>query len=81
VHLVNLTNPMLMKGPIRELLPVGEQVVRIRLPQGAQPRRVHLLRADQTPVVAEEPGYLVVTVPSIVDIEVVAVDWLATPTD
>ncbi len=75
VHLVNLTNPMLMKGPIRELLPVGEQVVRIKLPDGKQPARVHLLRADRTPAVVEEPGYLTVTVPSILDIEVVAVDW------
>ena len=31
VHLVNLTNPMMMKGPIRELIPVGEQTVRLRL--------------------------------------------------
>ena len=27
VHLVNLTNPMMMKGPFRELIPVGEQQV------------------------------------------------------
>ena len=27
VHLVNLTNPMMMKGPFRELIPVGEQRV------------------------------------------------------
>ena len=29
VHLVNLTNPMMMKGPVREILPVGGQRVRI----------------------------------------------------
>src|SRR5262249_38265729 len=34
VHLVNLTNPMMMKGPLREFIPVGEQRVRLRLPAG-----------------------------------------------
>ena len=36
VHLVNLTNPMMMKGPFRELLPVGAQEVRVRVPPGAR---------------------------------------------
>ena len=31
VHLVNLTNPMMMKGPFRELIPVGPQTVRVNL--------------------------------------------------
>ena len=39
VHLVNLTNPMMMKGPLRETIPVGPLRVRIRLPAGARPRR------------------------------------------
>ena len=34
VHLVNLTNPMMMKGPLREVLPVGPLKVRVRLPAG-----------------------------------------------
>src|SRR2546423_2133016 len=33
VHLVNLTNPMMMKGPVREFIPVGEQRIRVRLPE------------------------------------------------
>ncbi len=75
VHLVNLTNPMLMKGPMRELLPVGAQQVRLRLPEGRRVVRVRLLRAGITPTVEElSPGEIAITVPSILDHEVVAVD-------
>ena len=49
VHLVNLTNPMMMKGPFRELIPVDTQEVRIRVPRDAQAREVHLLVAAKTP--------------------------------
>src|ERR1035438_9175264 len=43
VHLVNLTNPMMMKGPVRELIPISEQTVRVRLPDGTRAKRVRLL--------------------------------------
>jgi hypothetical protein len=74
VHLVNLTNPMMMKGPVRELIPVGEQKVRIRLPEGLKARKVHLLAAGQTPKFARDGSYLTVTVPSLLDHEIVAID-------
>ena len=51
VHLVNLTNPMMMKGPFRELIPVGEQTVRLRIPDGREVAGVHLLRAGTVPEV------------------------------
>jgi hypothetical protein len=74
VHLVNLTNPMMMKGPVRELIPVGEQKVRARLPDGTRAKQVRLLAANRT-LRAERTGqYLSVTAPSILDHEVVAVD-------
>jgi hypothetical protein len=74
VHLVNLTNPMMMKGPIRELIPIGEQEVRVRLPAGARAKRVWLLAAEKN-LRAERAGeYLCITVPSILDHEVVAID-------
>jgi hypothetical protein len=74
VHLVNLTNPMMMKGPIRELIPIGEQQVRLRLPARTRARNVRLLAADKT-LRAEQAGqYLSVTVPSILDHEVIAVE-------
>jgi hypothetical protein len=65
---------MMMKGPVRELVPVGEQKVRLRLPEGKQARTVRLLAADKV-VHAEQSGrHVTVTVPSVLDHEVVAVD-------
>jgi hypothetical protein len=75
VHMVNLTNPMLMKGPIRELLPVGEQTVRVRVPLGRAVGSVRLLRAGCAPDVRYDNSSLTVQVPSILDHEVVAVDF------
>jgi hypothetical protein len=74
VHLVNLTNPMMMKGPFRELIPVGEQRVTVHLPEGAKARRVQLLVAGREVPVAQDGMRLVVAVPSVRDLEVVAVD-------
>ena len=74
VHLVNLTNPMMMKGPYRELIPVGEQMVRLRLPKGKEAKKIQLLRSQQSPQVTESDGYLTVIVPTILDHEVVAID-------
>lgn len=74
VHLVNLTNPMMMKGPLREVLPVGPQRVRIRLPEGVRPRRVHLLTAGTTLNPAVTAGICTVTVPSVDVHEVIAID-------
>jgi hypothetical protein len=74
VHLVNLTNPMMMKGPFREAIPVSAQKVRVRLPQGQRARKVQLLVSGQAPRVEEAAGYVTLTVPSILVHEVVAID-------
>jgi hypothetical protein len=74
VHLVNLTNPMMMKGPIREFIPVGAQKVRVRLPDGVRARKVRLLAAETTPRAQRQGQELMVTVPTVVDHEVVAID-------
>ena len=74
VHLVNLTNPMMMKGPMRELIPVGPQKVRLRLPAGMHAREIRLLAADKTLPLKQDREYVTVTAPSILDHEIVAVD-------
>jgi hypothetical protein len=74
VHMVNLTNPMMMKGPIREIVPVGSQTVTVRLPQGKKARSVKLLVAGTSPEATESGGSLTLTVPSIEVHEVLAID-------
>ena len=74
VHLVNLTNPMMMKGPIREFIPVGEQKMRVRLPDGVRARKVRLLAAETTPRVQRNGQELMLTIPAVLDHEVVAID-------
>src|SRR5262245_14936390 len=73
VHLVNLTNPMMMKGPIREIIPVTTQTVRLQMSE-QRAKRVRLLVANSTPAFRQTGDLLEVTVPSILDHEVVAID-------
>ena len=74
VHLVNLTNPMMMKGPFREIIPLGEQRVRVRLPEGKKARRVQLLAGGKEPRSVSAGEFLEITVPSIEVHEVIAID-------
>jgi hypothetical protein len=72
VHLVNLTNPMMMKGPLREFIPTPPQQVTVRLPSKA--RKVQLLVSRHAPRVRETSDSVTLTIPSILDHEVVAID-------
>ncbi|MBL8291460.1 MAG: beta-galactosidase trimerization domain-containing protein [Bryobacterales bacterium] len=74
VHLVNLTNPMAMKGPYRELIPLGRQTVSVRLPAGVKPRQVRLLTAGTTAEADIRDGWLTCVVPRTLDHEIVAID-------
>jgi hypothetical protein len=74
VHLVNLTNPMLMRGAFRELIPVGPLRVRVRLPEDARLARVHLLRRDTAVPARVVEGHAEVEVASVTDHEVIALD-------
>ena len=74
VHLVNLTNPMLMRGAFRELIPLGEQRVRIRLPEGSRVAGARLLRRDVPVDPQVSDGVAEVVVSGITDHEVLALD-------
>jgi hypothetical protein len=74
VHLVNLTNPMMMKGPFREFIPAGEQRVRLRIPPGEKVSGVQLIVSGLKPSIHRDGPYLDVIVPSVLVHEVVAID-------
>jgi hypothetical protein len=74
VHLVNLTNPMMMKGPLREFIPTPPQRVAVRLPDGARANKVQLLVSGADPQAAEANGALTLTLAGILDHEVIAID-------
>lgn len=73
VHLVNLTNPMMLKGPIRELIPVDAEVS-IKLPANTKANKVHLLMSNKKPVYEIKNGKINLKVPQIMDHEIIAVD-------
>jgi hypothetical protein len=75
VHLVNLTNPMMMKGPLREIIPISRQVVSVRVPDGRRVTKARLLVAGTDAHFHEKDGAIVVEVPSIDIHEVVALDY------
>ncbi len=74
IHLVNLTNPMAMKGPYREFLPVGEQRIAIHPSYGAVPRSAKGLVSGKTLGSDREAMTTTYYVPSILDHEMVVVD-------
>jgi hypothetical protein len=75
VHLVNLTNPMMMKGPVREIIPVGSQHVSIRVPESRRVRAARLLVAGKDVAFHRNRDGVHLDVPSIGVHEVIALDY------
>ncbi len=73
VHLVNLTNPMMMKGPFRELIPVAAEAT-IKIPKDTKASGVHLLVSGQKPAFEMKGDKIVLKVPQIFDHEIIGID-------
>jgi hypothetical protein len=73
VHLVNLTNPMMMRGPFRELIPVDMEVS-IKIPAGTKLTEVRLLVSGLKPKYVINFGTVTLQVSQISDHEIVALD-------
>ncbi len=76
VHLVNLTNPMMMKGPIREPIELTRQMVSVALPDGASTARVRLLVSKKEPDVRLGGGRVEVHLPPVLTGEVVLFEFI-----
>ena len=73
VHLVNLTNPMMMKGPFRQLYPVDAKVS-IKIPDNKKVTGVHLLLSGTKPAFENKQGTITLNVSKISDHEIVGLD-------
>jgi hypothetical protein len=77
VHLVNMTNAMMMKGPYREIVPIaGPFTVTMTLPRSARLGAVRLLDSGTAVKAVRKGDTLVVEVPRIRLHEIVAVDLI-----
>jgi hypothetical protein len=73
VHLVNLTNPMMMKGPFKTLFPVDVKV-RIKIPAGKKVTGVNLLMNGSKPIAENKDGAITLSMFKVTDHEIIALD-------
>ena len=74
-HLVNLTNPIMMKGPVREIIPISSQRVYVPVPSDRCVTKAHLLVAGNEIPFHKEGDMTVLEVPTINLHEVIALDF------
>jgi hypothetical protein len=65
----------MMRPSFREIIPSPPQQVRLRLPEGRHVSKVQFLVAGTAPRVQTAGGVMSVTIPSIRDHEVIAIDF------
>ena len=65
---------MMMKGPFREIFPVGAQLVSLRLTSGLKPKAARLLVAGTDAQIRMKGDAAEISVPSVGIHEVVAFD-------
>ena len=75
ISLVNLTNPMMMKGPLRAVMPIGRQVVTVALPRGRSGATARLLIAGRTAEVSITDGRADIVLPKLERMEVIDLRW------
>ena len=72
LHVLNYTNPGAFKGWIREYYPIGEQRVKMSIPQGRRVSRVQLLRSGKDIPFNRTEGVIEFVIPGVLDYEIAA---------
>lgn len=74
LHVVNLTSAGTWRAPVHELIPIGPLQVKVRLPQGVQPKMLKMLVSQENKATAAENGWVQFEVKSVLDHEVVVLE-------
>jgi len=74
LHLVNLTSAGTWRAPVHELIPVGPLKVRVRLPDGVQPKTLKMLVSQENRAAVAENGWVQFELKSVLDHEVVVLE-------
>ena len=75
ISLFNLTNPMMLKGPAREVCPLGAQSVSVAIPPGRTRASARLLVAERDLPCTIDSGRLRAVVPRVERLEVLHLTW------
>src|SRR5690606_26030622 len=75
VCVVNLTNPMAMKGPLREIIPLEGQTLSVAIPAGRSATSVRSEVSGRQLAFDVDAGRLRIELPAIEMMEAVCVSW------
>src|SRR5690606_27568355 len=71
----NRTNPMMMKGPIREVHPIGPLTLSLAVREGRSVGRVHLVSTGEDLPFTLSNGRVRATMGELATLEAIQVDW------
>ncbi|MFC0772396.1 alpha-amylase family protein [Terrimonas alba] len=72
LHILNYNNPNMTRASIRKVYPIGEQRVRMQLPNGVKISRAQLLRSGKPLSIRQNGNIVEFIIPSIGDFEIAA---------
>ena len=73
LHLLNYTNPNMLRGWMTHNYPIGAQNVRFAVPAGTRVSQVQLLRAGKAAPFLRKRNVVEFTIPQVVDYEVAVI--------
>jgi hypothetical protein len=74
LHVVNLTSAGTWRAPVHELIPVGPFKVKVRPPQGLQPKTLKMLVSQENRATTTQNGWVQFEIKSVLDHEVVVLE-------